>query len=200
MARTKGDHLARRREVAEAVWRVLADKGFGGLSMRAVATELGATTGLLTHYFPAKRDLVAYALELLEQRTDDNRPHPAERGLAGLRTALLNILPLTPRAAASNRTWMSSWDAALADPGLSGDHARRYAAGRDRLHEFVAEAQALGELPDGDPARMATGAQAFVLGLVVQSVLDPESFPPARQRELVDDYLRALAGSGAGQG
>lgn len=69
MPRTKGDDEARRRDVSEAVWRVLAAHGFGGLTMRAVAAELGATTGLLTHYFPAKRDLVAHALDLLELRT-----------------------------------------------------------------------------------------------------------------------------------
>lgn len=69
MPRAKGDHEARRLEVSEAVWRVLATRGFGGLTLRAVATELGATTGLLTHYFPAKSDLLAHALDLLEQRT-----------------------------------------------------------------------------------------------------------------------------------
>jgi AcrR family transcriptional regulator len=53
MPRTKGDHEARRRDVSEAVWRVLVAHGFGGLTMRAVAAELDASTGLLTHYFPA---------------------------------------------------------------------------------------------------------------------------------------------------
>lgn len=87
----------------------------------------------------------------------------------------------------------STWDAALADPELSDDYARKYARGRDQLRDLVAAAQQLGELPAGDPARIAAGAQSFVLGLVVQALFSPEAFPPHRQTELLDDYLAALA-------
>ncbi len=65
----RGDHDARRRDVSEAVWRVLAEHGFGGLTLRAVAAEMGASTGLLTHYFPNKRALVAHALDVADERT-----------------------------------------------------------------------------------------------------------------------------------
>lgn len=192
MPRTKGDHEARRREVSEAVWRVLAAHGFGGLTLRAVAAELGATTGLLTHYFPAKRDLVAYALDLLAERTAARPRRPAGEGLSAVRAALLDILPLTAEATASNRIWVSSWDTALADPALSDDYGRKYARSREKLSDLVATAQRLGELPPGDPERVAAGAQSFVLGLVVQALFSPTAFPPERQAELLDDYLAAL--------
>ncbi len=192
MPRTKGDHEARRRDVSEAVWRVLAAHGFGGLTMRAVAAELGATTGLLTHYFRTKRDLVAYALDLLERRTAARPRRTAGPGVSAVRAALLDILPLTDEATDSNRVWVSSWDTALADPELGADHARKYARSRDKLRDLIAEAQRLGELSPGDPARIAAGAQAFVLGLVVQALLDAPAFPPHRQVELLDDHLAAL--------
>ncbi|MGW3494762.1 TetR/AcrR family transcriptional regulator [Streptomyces sp. NPDC001020] len=198
MPRTKGDHEARRRDVSEAVWRVLAAHGFGGLTMRAVAAELGATTGLLTHYFPAKRDLVAYALDLLEARSASRPRRTAGPGLSAVRAALLDILPLTGEATVSNRIWVSSWDTALADPELSADYARKYARSRDKLRDLVAAAQQLGELPPGDAARIASGAQSFVLGLVVQALFAPETFPPDRQTELLDDYLAALTSCGDG--
>ncbi|MFI8962161.1 TetR/AcrR family transcriptional regulator [Streptomyces sp. NPDC053493] len=201
MPRTKGDHEARRREVSEAVWRVLAAQGFHGLTLRAVAAELGATTGLLTHYFPAKRDLLRHALDLLDERTAARpRRTAGAEGLAAVRAGLLDILPLTAEATASNRIWVSSWDTALADPVLSDDHAGRYARSRVRLAGLIAAAQDLGELPAGDPDRLAAGAQAFVLGLVVQSLLDPAAFPPDRQTALLDDYLASLARDGRGSG
>ena len=81
MPRTKGDHEARRRDVSAAVWQVMAARGFAGLTLRAVAAELGATTGLLTHYFPTKRALVEYALDLLEQRTTARPRREAGTGL-----------------------------------------------------------------------------------------------------------------------
>ncbi|MFF4915073.1 TetR/AcrR family transcriptional regulator [Streptomyces tendae] len=200
MPRSKGDHEARRRDVSAAVWQVMATRGFAGLTLRAVAAELGASTGLLTHYFPTKRALVEYALDLLEQRTLSRPRREAGQGLAALRDALLDILPLTPEAVDSNRVWASSWDAALSDPALSADYARKYAQGRERLRTRVAAAQDLGELPRGDPAHIAAGAQSFVLGLVVQALFDPVTFTPERQVELLDGYLAALAGGGSGRG
>ncbi|MFD9797001.1 TetR/AcrR family transcriptional regulator [Streptomyces sp. NPDC059070] len=193
MPRTKGDHEARRRDVSEAVWRVLAAHGFGGLTLRAVAAELGATTGLLTHYFPAKRDLVAHALELLDERTAARPRHALGSGLSAVRTALLDVLPLTAEATVSGRIWVSSWDAALAEPALSAEYALKYGRGRDKLRDLVAAAQELGELPPGDPARAAAGAHSFVLGLVVQALFDPGRFPPAHQTGLLDDYLAGLS-------
>ncbi|WP_225850239.1 TetR/AcrR family transcriptional regulator [Streptomyces sp. HPF1205] len=192
MPRTKGDHEARRRDVSAAVWRVMAARGFAGLTLRAVAAELGATTGLLTHYFPTKHALVEYALDLLEQRTLARPRRRTGTGLAAVRDALLDVLPLTPEATGSNRIWVSSWDAALSDAALSADYARKYAEGRDRLKQRVAAAQELGDLPPGDPASIAAGAQSFVLGLVVQALFDPAAFPPERQVELLDAYLAAL--------
>src|SRR5690349_17153404 len=47
MPPARGDHEARRQDVSEAVWQVLAAQGFGGLTLRAVAAEMGASTGLL---------------------------------------------------------------------------------------------------------------------------------------------------------
>jgi AcrR family transcriptional regulator len=192
MPRTKGDHESRRRDVSEAVWQVMAARGFTGLTLRAVAAELGATTGLLTHYFPNKDALVQYALDLLEQRTAARPRRETGPGLAGLRAALLDVLPLTRAATDSNRIWVSSWGPALADPNLTDDYAGKYARSRATLSQRVAAAQELGELTQGDPDRIAAGAHAFVLGLVVQALLDPAAFPPHQQTALLDDYLTTL--------
>ncbi|WP_433890557.1 TetR/AcrR family transcriptional regulator [Streptomyces sp. CA-111067] len=200
MPRPKGDHESRRREVSEAVWRVMSAGGFTGLTMRAVAGELGSSTGLLTHYFASKHALVKYALDLLEQRTAARPRREAGGGLDGLRAALLDILPLDADAVAGNRIWVSSWDSALADPELTCDHARRYAHSRGVLAARVAAAQDAGDLPPGDPDRVAASAQSFALGLVVQALLDPAAFPPERQIELLDDYLTALTRGPAGAG
>lgn len=182
---------------------MLSARGFEGLTLRAVAAELGASTGLLTHYFPNKRALLSHALEELDRRSTD-RPRrlapadgtpPPPAGLARLRASLLDVLPLDEATADGNRIWVGSWDVALADPELAAAHAGRYARSRVRLAEHVADAQRLGELPAGaDPAELATAAQAFVLGLVVQSLFAPGEFPPERQIALIDAYLAGLTG------
>ncbi|MFI9332770.1 TetR/AcrR family transcriptional regulator [Kitasatospora sp. NPDC052868] len=204
MTPARGDHDARRVAVSEAVWRVLSTRGFGGLTLRAVAAEMSASTGLLTHYFPNKRALVAYALDVLDRRSGERprRAAPADgsaapaAGLARLRAALLDILPLDEASAAGNRIWVGSWDVALADSELAAAHAGRYGRAREALAGHVADAQRLGELPDAVAAgQLAAGVQAFVLGLVVQALFAPEEFPPERQVALVDGHLAGLAAS-----
>ncbi|MFV2177541.1 TetR/AcrR family transcriptional regulator [Actinomadura sp. LOL_016] len=193
MPRRKGDHDARRRDVSEAVWRVLAAQGFGGLTLRAVATEMGATTGLLTHYFPNKTDLIAHALTLLDEHRAAQPKHTGPDGLGALRAMLLGILPSTPQSVAGNRIWVGSWDAALAVPDLAAGHAARYARSRERIRDQIRAAQRLGELPPADPDDAAAALQSFVLGLIVQALFDPAEFTPERQARLLDAHLAALA-------
>ncbi len=183
---------------------MLAEGGFGALTLRAVAAEMGASTGLLTHYFPNKRALVRHALEVLDRRSAE-RPRPAaERagaGLAMLRAVLLDILPLSAQSAADNRIWVGSWDVALSDPELAAEHAERYRRARRVMAEHVAEARRLGELPPGRaPQEVAAAAQSFVLGLVVQVLFAPQEYPAQRQIELVDLYLDGLAAAPARPG
>jgi len=190
----KGDHAARRADVAAAVWRVLAAHGFGGLTMRAVAAEFGASTGLLTHYFSNKRELVRYAHEIAAERTDDRpRLRADEPGLAALRVALVNVLPLTPENAAMSRVWVSFWDAALDDDALREAQRARYEWWRGRLRVCVEEARARGEL-SGEPDDIAVEAAAFAHGLVVQALFDPERLPAERQLALLDRFLDGLTG------
>jgi AcrR family transcriptional regulator len=189
----RGDHDARRRDVTEAVWRVLAGRGFGGLTLRAVAAEMDASTGLLTHYFPNKQALVAYALDLADERTASRALREAPPGLASLRAALLDVLPLTPAASAMNRIWVSSWDVALADPGLGERQRRRYENWRARLRPHVAAAVERGELPAGPGTDdTVAAAAAFTHGLVVHALFDPDAYPAARQTAMLDAFLAAL--------
>ncbi|RFU36858.1 TetR family transcriptional regulator [Actinomadura logoneensis] len=192
----KGDHDARRRDVSEAVWRVLAAHGFDGLTLRAVAAEMGASTGLLTHYFPSKKALVAHALDLAEDRTVAGRLTPSGRGMAAVREVLADVLPISDTAVEMNRVWVSSWDAALADPDLGARETGRYERIRsERLRPFVEQAHDLGELPrDADLDDVTATLVAFTHGLTVQVLFDPDRFPPERQLALLDGMLTALSG------
>ncbi|ACZ90421.1 TetR/AcrR family transcriptional regulator [Streptosporangium roseum] len=195
MSPARTDHDARRHDVSEAVWRVLAEHGFAGLTLRAVAAAMGASTGLVTHYFGGKHELIAHALDILETRTRQRpRLEAPAIGLPALRTHLLDILPLTPEGVAMNRIWVGSWDVALSDPALFAAQATRYERIRAVLRVAIEDAQRLGELPGrADARRLATTALSFTHGLVVQALFAPERFTPEHQTELVDDFLAGLA-------
>ncbi|WP_329124765.1 TetR/AcrR family transcriptional regulator [Streptomyces sp. NBC_01353] len=192
-----GDREARRQDVSEAVWQVLADKGFGGLTLRAVAAAMGVSTGMLMHYFPTKRALVSHALDLLEKSTAERprRERPTE-GLAALRAVLLDILPLTTDDTARNRIWVSSWDLALADDALGADQADRYTRLRSTIRPHLEAARDQGELSaSADPEQLAATAVAFTHGLVVQALFDPGRFPEDVQTAMLDDFLASISPS-----
>jgi len=191
----RGDHEARRRDVSAAVWRVLAARGFGGLTIRDIAAELDSSTGLVSHYFPSKRALVRYAHDLADERAATRvRRIPTGPGLAALRAALLDVLPLDPASVEMSRTWVSFWDAAIGDAELGTGQTARYVRWRAALTEHIVEAQTRGELPSQvDPEDIAIGCAAFAHGLVVQAVFDPERLPAARQTALLDRFLLDLA-------
>jgi AcrR family transcriptional regulator len=189
------DHDVRRREVAEAVWRVLAGTGFAGLSLRAVAREMGATTGLLTHYFRSKRELVRHALEVVHERTVPRmaEAETADRGIEGLRVRLRAVLVDDDEAAVLSRVWVGFWDLALADDELGRAEAARYERWRDRLRPLVDEAIDAGRLAAGrDRETVVTILTAFTHGLVVQALFDPDRFPAERQYAVLDELLSAL--------
>lgn len=191
----KGDHDARRAQVSEAVWRVLAERGFGGLTLRAVAGELGSSTGLLTHYFPSKRALVWHALDVAEQRTQGYlRQVPEGEGRDGLRAALLAVLPVTPELVEMSRVWVSSWDAGIGDDELGAVHGARYVRWRARLIPHIEAAIRLGQIAATDPARLAIRCAAFAHGLVVQALFDRDLMTPETQIRLLDEFLTSLEG------
>jgi AcrR family transcriptional regulator len=190
------DHDVRRREVAEAVWRVLADTGFAGLSLRAVARELGATTGLVTHYFASKRALVGHALEVVHDRTAQRmaEAETSDRGVGGLRGRLRAVLVDDEEGTVLSRVWVGFWDLALADAELGLAEAARYERWRDRLRPLVDEAIAGGELAPGrDREAVVDVLTAFTHGLVVQALFDPDRFPAERQYAVLDELLSALS-------
>ena len=190
------DRDVRRREVAEAVWRVLAGTGFAGLSLGAVAKEMGATTGLLTHYFPSKRELVRHALEVVHERTVPRMTgaETPDRGVAGLRVRLRAVLVDDDEATVLSKVWVGFWDLALADDELGRAEAARYERWRSRLRPLVEEAIEAGELAAGrDRETVVDVLTAFTHGLVVQALFDPERFPAERQYAVLDELLAALS-------
>ncbi|HET6343520.1 MAG TPA: TetR/AcrR family transcriptional regulator [Myxococcota bacterium] len=198
---SRGDHDARRLAVSQAVWRVLARVGFSGLTMRAIALELGASTGLVTHYYSNKQELVRMAVELAEEKGRSRSRHEFDRpGLDGLRAGLLDVLPLTDEMAAMNRVWVSFWGEALSDQSLGDFEIKRYERWRGRLRPHVVAAIEGGELPPGTVVDdVVTMSAAFAHGVVVQALFDPDRFPPEHQRALVDQFVERLRGDQAGK-
>jgi AcrR family transcriptional regulator len=189
------DHDVRREDVSEAVWQVLSRCGVGGLTIRAVAAEMGATTGLVSHYFRTKRELIAHARSVAELRTStmDRRVVTSE-GYESLRAMILDGLPLTPEKIDLNRAWVSFWDAAIGDAELHRAETLRYQRWRSRLLSHIQVSQTRHELTNFISAtELSEMVGSFAHGLVVQALFDPKLFTAEHQIDLVDKFLTSLA-------
>lgn len=179
----------RRPELAEAAYRMIAERGVEGLSLRAVARELGATTGLVTHHFIDRAELIdaalAHAARVMVRRI--------ERAVGPDATAadvLAAVLPTDGEALENWRFTLSVRAAALSDPAF-----RRY-------DETIA-AHWASFLPDelrptlGDAADDTADQLVAVLdGLSLRAAVDPDAWPPERQRRLLDLAWRSLGSPG----
>ncbi len=185
----------RRAEIMRAARRVIEQKGFEGASLRAIARELGCTTGVLTHHFVSKEDLLYSALDVLF-RPFDQRLADANSGvdrLEGIRRMLLLVLPVSKTKHAAARLWLRIVLRAVVDQSLAVDYGRRYGALRIGLEELLEEGQKTGEFrSDFDPAVEADILFALVDGLAIHALTEPKRFPSERLVALVDHQLARL--------
>lgn len=189
------DHDARRRELLDAVVRVLACDGIEGATTRALARETGWSTGALAHYFPSKADILAAALEFSHERIKERWARDVERrhGLDALRALLVDNLPLDERRMVETRLEMVFWSQALSDPRLREIQRAEARDLRDRVVALLEDATARGELAAGtDLTRTAERLLAFVDGLSAHLVLYPDRVAAENLTTLVEDELTRL--------
>jgi TetR/AcrR family transcriptional repressor of bet genes len=191
----------RRAEILSAARRVIEQKGFAGASLRAIARELGCTTGVLMHHFVSKEELLRSALEAVF-RPFEERLASARSGadrLGGMRQMLLSFLPLDAPKRATVRLWLWIVLRAAVDQSLAFDYRQRSGELRAGFTQLLAEGQKAGEFrADFDPAVEVDTLFALVDGLAIHALAVPERFPSERLVALVDRQLQRLTAPAAG--
>jgi AcrR family transcriptional regulator len=97
------DHDQRRREIAEALFRIAATRGLQAVTLRAVAAEAGIWMNLVQHYFPTKEEMLRFGwqriAELGAARAGEGIAHALQTGdeRAIVRAYLLGVLPTDER-------------------------------------------------------------------------------------------------------
>jgi TetR/AcrR family transcriptional repressor of bet genes len=93
------DQAARRRQIAEAMWRVTIARGLEGVSMRQVAAEAGVSVGMLQHYFRTKDEMLMFGLDSMTEQVSrrigerfGELAEPTPKQL--VRATLVEMLPL----------------------------------------------------------------------------------------------------------
>ncbi|WP_329547837.1 TetR/AcrR family transcriptional regulator [Streptomyces sp. NBC_01356] len=159
----------RRAEIVRAALEVIAERGYRGASLAAVAERVGLTQQGLLHHFPTKEALLVAVLKERDQW--DAVPNTQWR--VDLLTSLVEYNAMRPGI-------IQTFSALLGESVTEGHPARefftqRYAAVRASMAS-VLRAEYGERLPNGlSPERAAPLLVAVMDGLQYQWLLDPES-------------------------
>ena len=145
------DHEQRRRQIAEAVWRIASARGLEDVSLRKVAAEAGVSLRLVQYYFGTRNDLLLGALEILNQEFDDRTHQDVPEGATPreiLHAMLVGMLPLDADRRMRYLVRLAYFVRSLADAGL----ATAFGASPPELERLIADllvwGQQRGEVPE----------------------------------------------------
>ncbi|MBA4723570.1 MAG: TetR/AcrR family transcriptional regulator [Alcanivorax sp.] len=190
--RPTGDHEAKRQELLRATSAVIAQEGYAKASMRKIAKHAGCTTGVVTHYFSNKEELVVALLEHAFDRFDVMLKGIEESG--DIKRLSEEWMKLTSR---KNAFWpVTSELLALGrnDPVFADIIARRYANFRRKYVSILKAAQKRGEVRDDISADLLTDyLVAIGDGWMLMNPIEPKRFTPARMRKLLDSLMALIA-------
>jgi AcrR family transcriptional regulator len=192
------DWDVRRDEILLATWRVIARDGLDRTTVRAIAREADCSQGILAHYFDDKDDILAKALVMSHRRVRERTAAKTAdvRGLAALRVAMLEALPLDDERAVEAQIEVSFWGRMLANDELVELQRGEVDTLRSRLRGHLEEARKLGELrPDLDIDVAVHELMVLNDGLSVQFVHDPDRVPADRQLLLLNRTLERFGRS-----
>ncbi|UOX88937.1 TetR/AcrR family transcriptional regulator [Amycolatopsis sp. FBCC-B4732] len=187
------DVEAQRELLSGATWRVLAENGLPGLTLRAVAERAGCTTGLVMHAFPTKKALLLHARDLLYERTAvraDAAEAASLDAFGALEAVLGQAVDLPHGHHDESRVWVGFLAAALADDDLAERHRAANRSFLARVGRLVAACR-----PEWTEERLELTTKslvALVEGLNVLAAADPGGYPARLQQNALAAALAPL--------
>jgi AcrR family transcriptional regulator len=186
------DHDVRRKQLLDAVWRIIARAGIAGATTREIAREAGVSNGVLAHYFPDKDSLLTAALRSSYKQYYDRASQKTQGlvGLAAIRVIVSEALPLDPQRLTEAQIGVSFNGMAIGNATLTETVRAEFERFWDFLSYRVTEALTLGQLtPDTRPEDVIHELVVLVDGLSVQAVLYPARVPASRQEQILEAIL-----------
>ena len=189
------DHANRRRAIAGAAVKVIDEVGLDAARLVDVARAGSVTTGAVTHYFDSKDALLEAALSEVVTQILEGQAAIAGASLdpSELIEAVAAFLPLDQDSLRDWRVWFAFWGRAIVNERLRSLHCACYAEIQRCLVRQLSSLRANGLLPaEADPAALSDAIIAVIDGLGVRATLEPESWPPDRQKATLRLMLSPL--------
>ena len=203
------DAGARRQDVVDAVFRIIASDGLERASLREVAEEAGLAVGSVRHYFASSDELLVHSfsvvidriagrLELALEAVQGQAPGtPAHHGAAVL--LLEQLLPLDEERAVDVCVWLAFRNAARIKPVFAPEAARSHRAVAAVVGQLIMEL-----LPGSAEQQdiLVTEAERLLAtldGLCMHALLQSEWMTAQMCRDVLEAHLAGLGGLHSGR-
>lgn len=185
----------RRLEVSEAAWQVILREGLDHASMRAIAQEMGCTTGVVTHYFRNKEELILFALHQVTARLHAMMQATTENISATeqLVAMLSAFLPLDQERQAILKVWVAFLGYAVGRDSLMTEHQESAAQLRELIIQHLQALQSAHLIrTDIDPEVEANVLLTLVNGLSLDSLIQNTRLSSDQQVDVIRRYVEDI--------
>jgi TetR/AcrR family transcriptional repressor of bet genes len=173
--------------------KLIAERGMDGLTIRSVAKAAGVSTGVVSHYFSDKRDLLKTTYDVTAEEVYGHVSRQAAKRGSDARSSLEGLLPLDLERQRSWRVWIAFWGLAIGEREFGADQRDRARRALELVERILDAAVARGELPpEDDNADRAAVVLGVIQGIATQTVFDPKKWPAERQRAALALALHKL--------
>jgi len=180
------DHNQRRKDIAAAACRAIACSGVERVTLTEIAEAAGYTTGMVTHYFSKKEDILRAALNVMLERADKRLDALMEDDTVDVIDVYLDVLPIDAARRREAAVWVSFWGLVVSD--------KAFARLNQAVHKewmAIIERIVRARWPGADdwPADVFDSVRLSLLvlmnGLTAGAITSPRDYPASAQRDAV---------------
>lgn len=182
---------AKRREILEVTWRLIAQRGYHTVRVQDIAAACGTSTGTIHYYFPGKGAVLDAAMEYCFDQVGAR--HQAELStIEDARERLVRIVEMQleeePEAGQS-AVWLQLWNQAMLRPELRDVATELYARWEGTVRRVLRRGWRQGVFrTDLDEEETLGVLLALIDGLTVKATAGV--LPYSRARDLAVSWLR----------
>ncbi|GLR45323.1 hypothetical protein GCM10007880_58400 [Mesorhizobium amorphae] len=179
-----------RLRIAKAAGKAIAARGISAVTMIDIAKAAGVTTGMITHYFNGKADIIAAALRVPFMVIEEDVDRLLGKGETDLATLLDAAIPASKTHAETAAMWVNFWGVIAADPEFRKLNATLHREGK-QIYDRVIRA-AWPESNDWTTDVFETVLRSivtFLFGLSAAGVTNRDVWTPSVQRSQLALHL-----------
>jgi AcrR family transcriptional regulator len=156
-------------KILQAAFTVLSRQGYENTSIKEIAEQAGVAQGLVHYYFKSKQQLVLAVLEFVCHKVE-----LGVEGEAGALQAFEQTKAMLRESRDTNALYIQLIGVSLHDPVIGAGVRDFIRTERARIEGIARQVFAERELDPGSARGIAGVVWAAVLGIMVQSLVDPD--------------------------